>query len=241
MMNKNYIKRIDSMLKKLFRDKSFDIIFEFTMDMNEDGMGLRMSYDFSIDICDNLTYIMKGPKDNFLLIGFNVPDIWKLQGVHLSEGSKSEDEEICKWIRSAMVKLRVYNKSYYNELMHTYYNELLHTENCLVGSDLFHDVKERIVYKIMNECELKFRVKRVIGGLITNPDTVCPLLQLNLSSGALYIIKKGGKFELCQDLSLYTLTYTELKKRCSIRYTSFEGKFEGYTKGIIKARMTLKK
>lgn len=232
--HQNKTNRILAMMRKIFADESLSLMFEFRM--TKEAYCMCMEYDFRIPIVDNLKMIEKG---NQVIIGFEVPDIWYMQNIHCKP-SESEQDTIYRWFMVGIKRLKQESPSkYYDTVADAdidFCSGVGDKRAEITQSDWYKNkVIDGVVVKIMNECELKYRVRRVIGGLFTNPDNICPLIQLDFDTDELYIIK-NGKF-VKSDVSISNLTYHGLRNMKKIKYNSFEGRIQGYSKGIHKVRV----
>ena len=178
-------------------------------------------YKMSLDIENNLRVVEKD-NGNQILIGFEIPKIWHLGDINCENGM-SEEDQIWKWFRDGMRDLRHDNPQMVIDLTRVHGS---FDRNNVEGSDWYQENIVGEINHIKTGCELHYRVKRVTGGLFTNPDNISPLIQIDFDKDQVYIIL-NGKFEKI-DVKASELTFTNIKRATKVKYSAFEGKFGGY-------------
>jgi hypothetical protein len=234
--HRNLSRKLDKKVKNIFDLEIVKFMFTFKLRNGMNGYGMELNFDYSIPIKKNLRYIEKGNK---VLLGFEIPDEWKLQGIHVSEGCDSEMDEVYWKFMEGMRTLKYANKKAYDECSNNFGKDVL---SCLrseiENNDWYrYEIIEKTVLKLLNECRLKYRVKRVTGGLFTNPDNICPLYEFDFDSDTLYIVRGRGFAKYDKPLS--QVSTSDLVSSKSIKFNSFEGRFSGYCNCVEKARINI--
>ena len=226
--NNNKTRRLMSLIRKAYDGRDLEFVFAFSL--NTKGYCMSPEYKLSLNIDNSLRIIDIG---NQVLIGFQIPEIWHLGDINC-EQDLSEEDQIWKWFRDGMILLRHNDPQLYNNLQSV--NGSFDRNN-VEGSDWYQESIVGEINKIKNECELRYRVKRVTGGLFTNPDNISPLIQIDFDKDQVYIIDRG-KFKLI-DKKLSDLTFTDIKKIARVKYSAFEGKFTGYYDSVQKCSVRM--
>lgn len=223
------------MINKVVEDEVIHFVFTFQMKSGTNGYGMVLNYNYSIPVKENLRVIEKGNK---VLVGFEVPDEWVLESLTVPEDS-DEMTEVYKSFMNGMRTLRRDNSRAYEACVSEFGDDILSCDRSTIESNPWYksEIIEGTVLKYLHECRLKYRVKRVTGGLFTNPDNICPLFEFDFDEDALYIIKDKGFKKIDKPLSKTSLT--TFKSLKNIKFNSFEGRFGGYCSGIKSARINL--